>query len=56
MVKKHFINFKKSLILYNNKEVDNKYIPDPFTPCNHTEILHWEDRKLFFYDKNIDRL
>ncbi|WP_242918075.1 LicD family protein [Pontibacter liquoris] len=20
-------------------------IPDPFTPCNHTEILHWKDRK-----------
>lgn len=20
-------------------------IPDPFTPCNHKEILHWKDRK-----------
>ncbi len=21
-------------------------LPDPFTPCNHTEILHWKDRKI----------
>jgi lipopolysaccharide cholinephosphotransferase len=21
-------------------------IPDPFTPCNHTEILYWKDRKI----------
>ena len=21
-------------------------LPDPFTPCNHTEILHWKDRKV----------
>ena len=20
-------------------------IPDPFTPCDHTEILHWEHKK-----------
>jgi phosphorylcholine metabolism protein LicD len=21
-------------------------LPDPFTPCNHTEVLHWNNRKM----------
>jgi hypothetical protein len=28
-----------------SKEVDDMYKPDPFTPCNHNEILHWKNRK-----------
>ena len=30
-----------------DKRISNhQVICDPFTPCNHTEILHWKDRKL----------
>jgi hypothetical protein len=27
------------------KAVPTTDIPDPFTPCNHREILNWKDRK-----------
>lgn len=39
-----------------SKEANNKYIPDPFTPCVHSDILHWKDIKKDVLQSRIDKL
>jgi lipopolysaccharide cholinephosphotransferase len=38
----HYSN--NNLIKLSFKEINVIDLPDPFTPCNHIEILHWKDR------------
>jgi phosphorylcholine metabolism protein LicD len=44
-LKRQYGNYMKLPSPESQKGSHGVNIPDPFTPCNHKEILNWEDRK-----------
>ncbi len=46
-------NYMQLFTIEQSKEADDIYIPDPFTPCNHNDILHWKDKKINIANKVI---
>jgi len=45
-LKRHYGNYKEIPSLEKQKGHHGNDIPDPFTPCNHSEILYWNSKKL----------
>ncbi len=48
-------NYMQKFQIEQSKDAGT-FIPDPFTPCNHSEILHWKDRKKTILQSDMDRL
>jgi len=43
----HHSNNNYLQLTFSDKETaEETNIPDPFTPCNHKEVLHWNERKI----------
>ncbi len=51
-LKRKYGNYMQLPPLEKQKGHHSADIPDPFTPCDHTEILHWKNRRII-YDKQV---